>query len=167
MSFTKNSCAMALGFVLLVAFASAQTKPATGFDQLKSLVGEWEGKIQSGASAKLSYQLVSNGSALMERLQPSSEPEMITMYSADGDHLVVTHYCSAGNQPMMQTGPITGPATKFTFSFVRATGMKTPDEGHMVNLTVTMPDHDHLIQEWTFLEKGKAQTEIFTYTRKK
>ena len=33
--------------------------------------------------------LVAGGSALMERLQSANEPEMITMYSADGDHIVV------------------------------------------------------------------------------
>src|ERR1043166_8606704 len=79
-------------------FANEKTTGALAFDQLKTLVGEWEGKNSSG-SVKITYTLVSGGTALMERMQPSNEAEMITMYSADGDKIVVTHYCSEGNQP--------------------------------------------------------------------
>jgi hypothetical protein len=143
-----------------------KAKPATGFAQLIPLVGEWEGTSGSGAPVKLTYTLVSNGSALMERMQPSNEAEMITMYSADGDRIVVTHYCSAGNQPQMQTAAITGPTQKFDFTLVRVTGLKSPAEGHMVRLVLMMVDRDHLTQEWTFEENGKAQSDVFRYTRK-
>jgi hypothetical protein len=164
---TRNLFVLALAFALLCAGASSQTKPASGFEQLKSLVGEWEGTHHSAAAVHLSYELVSNGSALIERLHPTGESEMITMYSADGDRVAVTHYCSAGNQPQMVTLPISGPMQKFTFSFVRATNLKGPGDGHMVGLTLTLIDPDHLTQEWTWLENGKTQTDLFRFTRKK
>jgi hypothetical protein len=143
-----------------------KAKLATGFAQLIPLVGEWEGTSGSGAPVKLTYTLVSNGGALMERMQPSNEAEMITMYSADGDRIVVTHYCSAGNQPQMQTAALSSPTKKFDFKLVRVTGMKSPGEGHMVRLVLMMVDKDHLTQEWTFEENGKAQSDVFRYTRK-
>jgi hypothetical protein len=115
----------------------------------------------------LTYQVVSNGSVLMERLKSADESEMITMYSLDGDHIVVTHYCSAGNQPTMQTPAATAATGKYDFSFVRVSGTKTPDEGHMVALSVTMPDKYHLTQVWTFDDHGKSMVDTFTYTRKK
>jgi Tfp pilus assembly protein PilW len=169
---SKLAAFLALGAVTIIgfgAYASAKNekaKPLPGFAQLIPLVGEWEGTSGSGASVKLTYTLVSNGSALMERMQPSNEPEMITMYSADGDRIIVTHYCSAGNQPQMQSAAITGPTQKFDFTLVRVTGMKSPSEGHMVRLVLMMADKDHLTQEWTFLGNGKTQTDVFRYTRK-
>jgi hypothetical protein len=169
---TKRLSSLALVTVAILCLSAytpandAKSKPGSGFAQLIPLVGEWEGTSGSGAPVKLTYTLVSNGSALMERLQPSKEPEMITMYSADQGRIIVTHYCSAGNQPQMQTAVITGPTNRFDFKVVRVTGMKSPEEGHMVRLVLMIADKDHLTQEWTFLENGKAQTEVFRYTRK-
>ena len=165
-----------LGLILLslslCVFSAAQemyppARSTPAFDQLKSLAGEWEGTDTHGSKVSLTYQVVSNGSVLMERRQSSNRPEMITMYSLDGDHIVVTHYCSAGNQPTMQTSTAAAATGKYDFSFVRLSGAKTPDEGHMVALSVTIPDKDHLTQVWTFQDHGKSMVETFTYTRKK
>src|SRR5438270_3113791 len=87
-------------FSLAAVRANNSSAGVPAFDQLKSLVGEWEG-TNGGGPVKVTYTLVANGTALMERLQPANEPDMITMYSADGDHVVVTHYCSGVNQPQM------------------------------------------------------------------
>jgi hypothetical protein len=161
-----------LGLLLLAALISTAAvraipsgSDAPAFDRLKALVGEWEGTGTEGP-VKLTYTLVSGGSALMERLQSAKEPEMITMYSADGDHIVITHYCSAGNQPQMSTETMTGKAEKYAFSLVRVTGMKTKDEAHMVGLVLTLADKDHLTQEWTYEEKGKTSANLFRFQRK-
>jgi hypothetical protein len=145
---------------------NANAGSASPLDQLIPLVGEWEGTTGNGAQVRLTYTLVSGGSALMERMQPSNETVMITIYTAEGDHLRVTHYCSMGNQPEMETAAITGKAQRFSFELTRVKGMKKPDEGHMTNLVLTMVDKDHLTQEWTFLENGKKQSELFKYMRK-
>jgi hypothetical protein len=138
---------------------------AAAFDELKTLVGEWEGRT-SGGPVRITYTLVSGGTALMERLQPANEPEMITMYSADGDYIVVTHYCSTGNQPQMKSEAMIAKAQKYSFSLVRVTGMKTEDEGHMVGLVMTLVDKDHLTQEWKYQDKGKTSADKFEFTRK-
>ena len=156
----------------LCVFAAAQemhpaARSTPAFDQLKSLAGDWEGTNAQGSKVSLTYQVVANGSVLMERLKSADESEMITMYSLDGDHIVVTHYCSAGNQPTMQAPAATAPAGKYDFSFVRVSGTKTPDEGHMVTLSLTLSDKNHLTQVWTFDDHGKSMVDTFTYTRKK
>jgi len=143
---------------------AARTTPA--FDQLKALAGHWEGTTPDGKKVQVSYELISNGSVLMERLHPGDEPDMITMYSLDGDRILVTHYCSMGNQPTMQTAASPAANGKLDFTFLRLVGAKSPDEGHMAALTVSMPDKTHLVQTWTFMDKGKSQTESFTVTRK-
>ena len=156
--------------VLLAAIAAGaatanneKTTGALAFDQLKALVGEWQ---NANGSTKITYTLVSGGTALMERMQPSNEAEMITMYSADGDKIVVTHYCSEGNQPSMKTETLKGIANKYSFSLVSVSGLKSPDAGHMTGLILTLVDKDHLKQEWTYWNKGKTDTAAFEYSRK-
>ncbi len=162
---------MGLFLAVALVFAAAARAVSSGaeasaFDQLKTLVGEWEGTSREGP-VKITYTLVSNSSALMERLQRGSEPEMITMYSADGDHIRVTHYCSAGNQPEMKSEVIMmSKPQKYSFALVRVNGMKTEDEGHMVGLVLTIVDKDHLTQEWKYQEKGKTGVDLFEYKRK-
>jgi len=146
--------------------AAEKTTGALAFDQLKALVGEWEG-TNAGGRVKLTYTLVSGGTALMERIQPSNEAEMITMYTADGDKIVVTHYCSEGNQPSMRTETLKGVARKYSFSLVSVSGLKSPDAGHMTGLVLTLVDKDHLKQEWTYRSsKGKTTTDAFDVRRK-
>jgi len=162
---------LALCLLLGAVLASQEMHPAArttpAFEQLKSLAGTWQGKEQQGVQGTVTYQVVSNGSVVMERLQGAKEPEMITMYSLEGDRIVVTHYCSAGNQPTMQTAPLAAATGKYDFLFVRLAGASSPDEGHMVALSLTLTDKDHLTQVWSFLDHGKAVTDIFTYTRVK
>jgi hypothetical protein len=157
------------GFVATMAVPqemhpTARTTPA--FDQLKSLAGHWEGSTPDGKKGHTTYELISNGSVVMERLSPDNEPDMITMYSLEGDRILVTHFCSAGNQPTMQTAPSPAANGKLEFHFVRLAGAKSPDEGHMVSLTLSMPDMNHLNQVWTFDDHGKTMTENLAFTRK-
>jgi hypothetical protein len=116
---------------------------------------------------KVFYRVVSNGSVVMEHMQPDKETETITMYALAGDRIIVTHYCAAGNQPTMQTAPSPAANGKYDFTFVRVSGIKTPDEGHMSALVLLIPDQDHLTQTWTFDDRGKSMVDTFTYTRAK
>jgi hypothetical protein len=141
-------------------------KPAPGFGTLTTLVGEWEGRTPDGTRVVLSFELGSGGTALIERLRPSDEPEMVTVYHPDGDAVAVTHYCSSGNQPQMRTAALSGAVKQFSFELVRVTNLATPATGHMRRLTVTLVDQDHLTQEWTWHEDGKSQSQVFEYTRK-
>jgi hypothetical protein len=162
----KHVVHLAVVCTLVAGLARAQKKPANGFEQLKSLVGEWEGTMSEGGTAQVSYQLVSGGTALLERLRHGNEPEMVTMYTADGNRVAVTHYCNAGNQPQMSTAPIARESKVFSFSFVRATNLASPDAGHMDHLVVTLLDKDHFSQAWTWKEKGKTRTVVFKFTRR-
>jgi len=91
-----------------------QTVPHLGsnaaFEQVKSLAGTSEGTNSQKLHGTVVYEVGSGGSAVMERLQPASQSEMVTKYSEEGNRLVVTHYCSIGNQPTMQTGPVAAAA---------------------------------------------------------
>src|SRR5438093_12634622 len=96
--------------VAAAALRAGKTKSEEAFDRLASLKGEWKGEI-NGVDATLIYTLTANGSALMEECRPEKGPEMNTMFTIEGDHLIATHYCSAKNQPQMATSTINN-ATK-------------------------------------------------------
>jgi hypothetical protein len=136
------------------------------FSQMKSLVGEWEA-VQDGVPVKETYTVTANGSALMAETRPGNEPVMITMFTVDGDHLIATHYCIAGNQPQMVTRVPDDLQKGIAFTLARVTGMKTPEDWHNTGVIIKLDDPDHMTQRWTYLYKGKTGTSLFRYTRKK
>jgi|SRR5437667_7454053 len=150
--------------VAAAALASDKRKSEEAFDRLASLKGEWKGEID-GIKTTLIYTLTADGSALMEQFRPEKGPEMITMFTVDGDHLIATHYCAAKNQPLMVTSAITDVQKPLVFSLVRITGLKSPDDFHNTGLTVIQEDNDHLTQEWSYQFKRKNRKNIFSFTR--
>jgi hypothetical protein len=155
---------MALFVLASAALAVDKTKSEEAFDRLASLKGEWKGEI-NGVNTTLIYTLTANGSALMEECRPEKGPEMITMFTIDGDRLIATHYCSAKNQPQMATSAITDAQKPLAFLLIRVTGLKSTDEWHNTGLTVIQEDNDHLTQEWSYQFKGKTGKNIFHFTR--
>ena len=115
----------------------------------------------------MTYRLTADGSVLREEFRPAKGAAMMTMFSVDGDHLIATHYCSAGNQPQMTTETIVEPQSgTFVFSLVRVTGMATPEDWHNTGLEVLLRDKDHLTQKWTYSYRGKTATSTFQFTRR-
>jgi hypothetical protein len=143
-----------------------RTRSDAAFKQLASLEGEWVA-VQDGTPVRETYALTANGTALLVETKPANEPAMITMVTVDGDHLIATHYCSAGNQPQMVTGAPGDLHNGLSFSLERVTGLKTPDDWHNTGLTITLDDQDHMTQRWTYLYKGQAGTTVFHYTRQR
>ena len=157
-----------LAFTLAVAArAEAQTGVTSAFDKLKSLEGEWSGTTK-GQLVTVSYRVVSNGSAIEEILHATPTETMITMYHLDGQRIMATHYCAAGNQPRMVATSDPRNPNVVAFKFLDATNLRSPEEGHMRDLTVTLQDNDHFTQQWKWRDKGKEENmELFQYTRKK
>ena len=164
----RNVVFWSIGVALITMGSAApagdKTKSEQAFDRLSSLKGEWNGQID-GVNTTLIYTLTANGSALMEQCRPEKRPEMITLFTVDGDHLIAIHYCSAKNQPQMATSPITDAQKPLEFSLVRVTGLQSPDDFHNTGLTVIQEDNDHLTQEWSYQHRGKTGKNIFRFTR--
>jgi hypothetical protein len=159
---------MTIGTIgLFAARAWSQAKPARGFDRLKTLVGTWESASPQGGILTNTIRLVSNGSALEETFQSSEDDQMVTLYTADGDRLALTHYCAAGNQPRMETLAITGDPKEFDFSFTGITNLMNPNSGHMHHLLIQIADQDHFTEQWTWRENGKDRIHTIQFTRRK
>ena len=140
----------------------AATDSASGFASLKNLAGQWESKDEKGNPTVTSWKLMSGGSALMEEMPHDS---MVTMYHMDNNRLLMTHYCSAVNQPRMQA-EVSPDGKTIVFSFVDGTNIANPSAGHMQKMILTMQDHDHFAEKWVFSGEGKEHTMTFQYTRK-
>lgn len=142
-----------------VTFSSDRGKK--GFDKLKTLVGAWQSKMPDGNITTISYKIVSNGSAIMETISSKEDENMITMYHLDGSNLMMTHYCSMGNQPRMKAEVNNDNLNELHFRFVDVTNLKNKDAGYMSNLDIKFVDNDHLIHDWTFTKDGKNTVHTF------
>ena len=79
--------------------------------------------------------------------------------------LLLTHYCSAGNQPRMQASASRDDKT-VTFDFVDATNLASQDAGHMTRVVFTFVDTNHHTEEWQFKDHGKEIVERFDLQKK-
>ena len=64
---------LVVGLGLLVAGPAAVAEPGSVFEKFKALAGEWEGQRADGQAVKVSYQVLSGGSAVVETLTEFAE----------------------------------------------------------------------------------------------
>jgi len=138
------------------------------FDKLKSLVGEWVGKLSEGGQempATTSFRLVSDNSVLMNVLGAGTPHEMVTMFHMDNSDLLATHYCAAHNQPRFRLVPSSDPKV-VVFEFKDGTNLASPATPHMVGVKITFVDANHHYEDWTFLANGQTSSNRFDFHRK-
>lgn len=150
--------------VLSASFVRADSDAHKSFELLKSMEGNWVGKNQQGQPIQVSFRITAAGSALMSEIHGHGPENMITMFHMDGDRLLMTHYCGAGNQPRMKI--VASDAKSVSFEFFDGTNIG-PGDGHMQHATFATSDPDHHVEEWVFLDHGKEMKELFTLERVK
>jgi hypothetical protein len=149
-------------FFLLAPPLGAQTAEVAGvtatqaFEMLQKLAGTWEGKTGGeGVPARVVYRNAANGSVLMETLFPGTPHEMISMYHRDGQDLVMTHYCAAGNQPRMRFDPKQSTAQTLVFEFTGGTNFDPKKDGHIHSGRITFSGEHTIEAAWSWWENGK------------
>jgi hypothetical protein len=154
----------------LVAASSAPQ-----FEFLKSLEGVWVGTANAGgqmAPTEVHYRVTGGGSAVEEVLFPGTEHEMVSIYHRDGPFLLMTHYCSAGNQPRMRASwtdppPRAGAPMQIRFEFLDATNLPDPDVLHMHATKFESDARGGLKTTWTaYLEGEPNHSAVFELRRK-
>ena len=155
---------LALISVTTAGWAASKCQPE--FDKIKSLAGNWEGKSAGGNPVHINYKLVSGGTAVMESILESAEAQMVTLYYLDGDHVMMTHYCMANNQPRMRADASTSTTSDIRFTFVDATNLSGPNAGHMYAHSIEWRDAGHVTQRWTWREGKQEKVETFELQRK-
>ncbi len=137
----------------LMAWAGPALTAKQAFERLKTLEGTWEGKASGDMDVKVVYKVTGAGSALIETQFPGTGHEMVTVYHLDGDQLVLTHYCAAGNQPSMKLK--SSDANTLSFDFTKGSNMK-PTDMHMHSMKLSFKAADHVVSDWTSFQNGKA-----------
>jgi hypothetical protein len=141
---------------------------AAAFERLKGLEGTWVAPGPEDKRATSTFELVANGTVLMEHYRNPAMPgggHMVTAYHLDGPALMLTHYCIAKNQPTLRAERYDPAAGEMQFEFVRASGLPGASAGHMRRAKYRITDRDHFTTEWEFFEKGTlkmTETEAFT-----
>lgn len=176
----KRAVIRAVGALWIAAFAAPSSgvatagteSPATAWlGRLKALEGEWKGTTAKGKPATLSYKTIAGGTTVMEVFtfgEGQGAMSMYTMYHLDGDQLMLTHYCVSNNQPRMRAQLSSEEPNVLRFSFLDATNLAKPEDGHMYKAVLRILDDSHIANEWTYRKDGKdAFTEAVRYERVK
>ena len=152
---------LALAARLGVAVADGPPPPpsSAAFERLKALAGDWVAAEDTPVAKKgqlaARYVLTASGSALVETVFPGSPHEMLTVYTADGDDVVLTHYCMIGNQPRMRAKPPGG--SRYEFAFDGGAGIDAARDAHMHQAWIDLVGKDELRSEWTEHDGGKVK----------
>jgi len=158
--------AVVLALAFCAAHAVAQSDAQKAFTTLKSLPGTWVGDTPKGP-VEVDFTVTGAGSAVMSEIKTAmhDHEDMVSMFHMDGNRLLLTHYCSIGNQPRMQAE--TSPDGKtITFNFVDATNLSAPEAGHMQQMVLNLLDENHHTEKWVFVDHGKEQVALFDLRRK-
>jgi hypothetical protein len=162
----KSRIALSVLFVLIAAtaFAADATAPQSGaqksFDKLKTPAGSWEGHLTTlpqqaeieGRLMQVSLRATSMGNALLHEMTGAGRPDdPITMLYLDGDRLLPTHYCDAGNRPRM-VGTMSPDGKTVEFDFLDVAG--STQYGHMHHAVFTVIDANHHTEDWTYMMPG-------------
>jgi hypothetical protein len=145
--------------------AAEKLDAQAAFARLQSLVGEWQADTSMG-KARLVYEVIAGGSVLVERESFEHMAPMMTVYHLDRDRLILTHYCTTGNQPRMQARSFDPKTGQLRFDFLDATNLASPTAGHMHAVALRLSSARELSADWEFQEGGaRKNTESFRYTR--
>ena len=137
---------------------SAEARIArAGYERFKSLAGDWRGKSTRGWDEMTRFEVMAGGSTVMEISDFAAHPgqKMATMFHLDGDRLMLTHYCVAGNQPRLEATSFEDGGRTVIFTFRDATNLASRDEGHMDKAVFQFLDDDRYTTRWTFYRDGK------------
>ena len=145
--------------------ASAQADAA--FQKIKSLAGSWEGKDNDGMPTRTKFEVVVNGTTVLETLSMSGMEDMLSVYSVDGDSVALVHYCPTNNQPRMRALPAAVDIRELDFIFRDAGNLPVATTGHQQRIVIHFDDADHITESLTWRSNGKDSVEVLNLTRKK
>jgi hypothetical protein len=169
------------GFLMLIALTTpgrGDDTPAKtacshpGLERLKSLAGTW---VEAGKDGKPTDTVISEirvtaaGSAVHETLSPGQPDEMVSVYHLDKGDLVMTHYCTFGNQPRLKADADSSP-NQLHFKFVGGSNVDPAKDMHIHETTLTFIDANHIEMAavaWAGGKPSKAHCAKLALVRKK
>ena len=141
----------------VVCAQDSQSKPAAvqsdakkAFAKLKTLSGSWQGAVM-GIPINFTIRAASSGTAILHEADTSAEgppKHEITMFYPEGDRLLATHYCDAGNRSRWE-GKMSPDGKAIEFTFLDVAGPTRG--GYLKDLVITITNADHHLVAFTFV----------------
>ena len=135
-----------------------QSDAQKAFEKMKTLAGSWDGTVM-GIPINFTIRAVSSGTAILhegntEKGVPNHE---ITMFYVDGDRLLATHYCDAGNRSNME-GKVSADGQSVEFTFLDVAG--STKGGLVKRMMFTTIDANKHVVEFTFIMPNGKPIEL-------
>ena len=135
-----------------------QSDAQKAFEKMKTLAGSWEGTVM-GIPINFTIRAASSGTAILhegntEKGVPNHE---ITMFYVEGDRLLATHYCDAGNRSNME-GKMSADGKSIEFNFLDVAG--STKGGLVKRMMFTMIDANKHVVEFTFIMPNGKPVEL-------
>jgi hypothetical protein len=134
------------------------------FDNLKSLVGSWEGTSAAGRPIKVAYTLHAKDSVLMEAWTLGPTSDALTLYHMNDATLMATHYCPLCNQPRLVLSEVRS-ISDFVFAFSSATNLSSLDVAHQHSFELRLLGNASFWRSETYIESNVQESEGVTYHR--
>jgi hypothetical protein len=163
------TCGLLVSCFALSAYAeeNREQSPAAGtnagLEKMKALAGTWVAADEDGKPTEQVVSVIkvtAGGSAVHETIFPGQPHEMVSVYTAEGPDLLLTHYCMLGNQPRMKADAKSMATGKLQFEFVGGGNLDPAKDKHMHAATLTIVDADHLELQGIGWENGKPAEEM-------
>lgn len=165
--------ALLAGLLLLspLRLEAAEPPPdgSRAFEQLSSLVGEWEGKFEDGRTHRVAYRMTAGGAVLVETWALAPGRESMTLYHRDGDTLLADHYCPQGNTPRLELAKVDADG-KIFFKLRDGTNLQVPGKSHQQAFWLKFKGPDAYARSETYVGNVSADADMaadaaITYTR--
>jgi hypothetical protein len=147
--------------LLMQATSAAVPGAANAFEVFKSFAGRWS--IQADGktlTTEMLYDVGSKGSIVTEQFGKE-----LSVFYIDGQHLSMTHYCNAGNQPRLRLkeGGTPGLFEFEMFDITSSSG--DPAEPHVQKIIYKRIDDKHLDLEIIWKKGTLEESEKYVLTR--
>jgi len=152
--------AIGLLFLMIHSDSAAVNSSETAFQTFKSLQGKWA--IQSGGKTQpieMTYEVDSKGSIVTEQFGK----ELSVIYR-DGQSLLMTHFCNAGNAPRLRLRDSSQPRV-MEFEAFDVTNLKSADAAHVERIIYKIVDDKKMDLEIVWLEGKSEKPEKYTLTK--
>ena len=139
--------------------AAAPSDAQKAFEKMKTLAGSWQGTVM-GMPINVTIRVASSGHAILhEATGDGKRPpdHEITMFYVDGDSLLATHYCDAGNRARFE-GKMSPDGKASEFNLLDVAG--SARGGLVKRMVFTMIDANKHVIELTFIMPNGKPVEL-------
>lgn len=151
---------VALAPALVLAQAPRPVDGEAAFERIKGLAGSWKTASDAkGPAVDVEYEVTAGGRAVIETQYAGTDHAMVSVYFLDEDRLVLTHYCTTGNQPHLRLDPAASTADDLRFVFDGGTNLGSSYAPHLHQGALRFQAEDKVEAEWLFFIDGKPAKE--------